>query len=82
MNEYTFSILTIFMLIFSDFINDPYAKYDYGWVYVAIVFLNILINFYGIIYTGANNLIIFVKYTVRHIKYRFKLGQRFKVNTY
>ena len=74
MNEYTFSMLTIFMLIFSDYVNDPYGKYNYGWVFNAIIFLNIFINFYGMIHKTISTLLRYLKRTINYIRCRLKQG--------
>ena len=72
LNEYTFSILTIFMLIFSDYNNDPYAKYNYGWVFISILILNLGINFYGMLHKIIKDIIRYFKLTIKLIKLRMK----------
>ena len=54
------------MLYFSDWCDDPQAKYMYGWHMCAMIAFNIAFNLYYVFYYGGRGIyLVFIKYKNR-----------------
>lgn len=43
-NEFTLMTISYMTLCYTDYNEDPYVKYQFGWKMLAVFFLNLLIN--------------------------------------
>ena len=50
LNEFLIDMITINLFVYTDFVLDPYVKYDVAWASVNLFMLLIFINFGKIIY--------------------------------
>jgi hypothetical protein len=65
-NEFCITNVSIQMLYFSDWCDDPQAKYMYGWHMCAMIAFNIAFNLYYVFYYGGRGIyLVFIKYKNR-----------------
>lgn len=55
MNECTIVILCYLLFSFTEFVPDPLARYNIGFVYIVVVLLNILIHTVMILWDFVTN---------------------------
>ena len=68
-NEVITLLLSIFLVVFTDFVDDPYLKYEAGFAFIALFILDVAVNFALIIKVGVSSII----YSVRKLRYKWRL---------
>lgn len=43
-NELMLLLTSSFLLVYTDFVKDPYTKYNFGWTLVGIMELTVMVN--------------------------------------
>ena len=72
-NEIIFFTAINLMILFSDYLRDPYLKYNLGWGFISLIVLQIAVNFILIIVDIALNVIRKLKVLINKSKGKKKL---------
>ncbi len=68
-NEIITLILSVFLLIFTDFVDDPHLKYKAGYGFIALFILDVIVNFALII----KDAYISIRYFIKKLRYKWRL---------
>ena len=61
MNEFFMTTMSFFTLMFTDWVDDVMVKYQYGWVFIILISIDIFINLLIILFNCARRLTMICK---------------------
>ena len=71
MNELTICLLSLMLPVFTELVHDADLKYNFGWVFIGIFILNLLINTVFIVIEHVRTSYIKIRNIIRKCKRKY-----------
>lgn len=68
MNELTLFFASYFLFFFSSFLPDQEMKYEMGWYFIGLATLNIVINWFAMLYKFGAPLVNIIRNKIQNCK--------------